>query len=144
MASEEAPEKESSEIARINELTARVLTQARQQTAGMRTEPQLPADKVVSLLVTVGPMKGRTFRIEKPQVSIGRSKSEADIAVDDPKVSRIHCVVQVYGRSGLLVDLESANGTFVGGKKITSCELGHMSEFRVGGTTLMFAVTSST
>ncbi|MBI3896089.1 MAG: FHA domain-containing protein [Acidobacteria bacterium] len=39
------------------------------------------------------------------------------------------------------LDLNSANGTFVGEEKITHCELGHMSEFRVGSTTLMFTVT---
>jgi pSer/pThr/pTyr-binding forkhead associated (FHA) protein len=41
----------------------------------------------------------------------------------------------------LLVDLGSANGTLVDGKKVASHELQHMEEFRVGETTLMFLVT---
>jgi pSer/pThr/pTyr-binding forkhead associated (FHA) protein len=39
------------------------------------------------------------------------------------------------------VDLESGNGTFVSGKKVVSSELDHLSEFRVGKTTLMFVIT---
>jgi pSer/pThr/pTyr-binding forkhead associated (FHA) protein len=39
------------------------------------------------------------------------------------------------------VDLDSNNGTFVNGKKIASCELHHLSEFQVGASTLMLAIT---
>ena len=122
-----------------NQMTARCVSQARQKTAGMNTDPQLPKNKFVSLLAIEGPLKGKTFPFEKPQISIGRSK--ADIVIHDSKVSRLHCVVEVHGLFALLVDLDSANGTFVNGRKIASCRLDHMSEFRVGDTTMMFAVT---
>jgi pSer/pThr/pTyr-binding forkhead associated (FHA) protein len=72
---------------------------------------------------------------------IGRS--DADIVVKDNKASRKHCALEVHGSTALLVDLGSANGTFVEGKKITSHELQHMMEFRLGETTLMFLVTDS-
>jgi S-DNA-T family DNA segregation ATPase FtsK/SpoIIIE len=122
-----------------DELTTRFVTRAREKTAGMRTAPQLPASKKVSLLVTAGPLKGKVFPIEKPQVLIGRS--EGDIVVEDSKVSRSHCVLEVHDLAALLVDLDSANGTFVNGKRVACSQLDHMSEFRVGNTTLMFAVT---
>jgi DNA segregation ATPase FtsK/SpoIIIE, S-DNA-T family len=122
-----------------DELTTRLVTQARERTAGMRTAPHLPASKKVSLLVTGGPLKGKVFPIEKPQVLIGRV--EGDIVVEDSKISRSHCVLEIHGLAALLVDLDSANGTFVNGKKIACSPLDHMSEFRVGNTTLMFAVT---
>ncbi len=38
-------------------------------------------------------------------------------------------------------DLGSANGTFVDEQKIQTCKLEHLSEFRIGATTLMFTVT---
>jgi len=126
-------------IGQTKELTT-LVTQAREKTLGIRTSPQLPKNKSVSLLVIYGPQKGKNFPIEKPQISIGRSK--ADIVIDDSKISRTHCVVQVHGTTILLVDLDSANGTFVEGKKIASCQFGNLSEFRVGESTLMIAFTS--
>jgi pSer/pThr/pTyr-binding forkhead associated (FHA) protein len=112
---------------------------ARQKTAGMRTAPELPPSKRVSLLVTEGKLKGKVFPIEKPQVLIGRV--EGDIVIEDSKVSRSHCVLEVHGLAALVVDLDSANGTFVGGRKVACGQIDHMSEFRVGNSTLMFAVT---
>jgi len=117
-----------------------MVSKARSKIVRMREEPELPQGKRVSLLVTEGPMKGMSFPIQKPQILIGRT--EGDIVISDSKISRKHCVVEVHGRAALLVDLDSGNGTFVNGKKIASCELDHMSEFRVGNTTLMFAVTN--
>ena len=140
MESKKIPEKPRDDSAQLtNEMTTRMVSQAREKTAGMREAPQLPKFKNVSLLVTEGPLKGKTFPIEKPQVLIGRN--QGDIVVEDTKVSRSHCVVEVHGLSALLVDLDSANGTFVDGRKIACCQLSHMSEFRVGGTTLMFTIT---
>ena len=140
MASGKAPDKAREGFAgQTNQLSTLLISEAREKTTRMRTAPQLPKNKLVSLLVIGGPLKGTSFRINKPQVSIGRSG--ADIVLDDSKTSRLHCVVEVHGLAALLVDLDSANGTFVNGKKVASCELGHLSEFRVGGSTMMFAVT---
>jgi S-DNA-T family DNA segregation ATPase FtsK/SpoIIIE len=122
-----------------NELTTRLVTMAREKTAGMRTAPALPPSKKVSLMVTEGSLKGKVFPIDKPQVLIGRV--DGDIVIEDSKVSRSHCVLEVHGLAALVVDLDSANGTFVNGKKIACSQIDHMSEFRVGNTTLMFAVT---
>ena len=117
-----------------------LITQARlkTKTIGTRVAPSLPKNKKVSLLVTGGPHKGKSFPLVKPQVLIGRT--QADIVIEDSKVSRKHCVVEVHDLVALLVDLDSNNGTFVNGRKIASCELNHLAEFRVGATTLMLAV----
>ena len=123
----------------LNEARTALVTQARMQTLRMREEPELPRNRSVSLLVTDGASKGMSFPVQKPQVVIGRTTG--DIVIVDSKISRMHCVVEVHGPSALLVDLDSGNGTFVSGKKIVSCELDNMSEFRVGKTTLMFVIT---
>ena len=54
-----------------------------------------------------------------PILSIGRSSSSG-ICVKDTKASRNHAVVQQHG-SGIhyLLDLGSANGTFVNGRRVT-------------------------
>jgi len=119
----------------LEQLTTFRITQAKTNTIRVLEEPQLPQGKSVSLLVTSGPLKGNHFNIQKPQVLIGRRGG--DIEVSESNISRNHCVIQVHGLSALLVDLDSINGTFVNEEKIASCELGHMSEFRIGKTTVM-------
>jgi pSer/pThr/pTyr-binding forkhead associated (FHA) protein len=118
-----------------------LVSQARARNFPVREEPKFAANKSVSLFATGGPLKGTAFQITKAQTVIGRS--DADIVVKDNKASRKHCALEVHGSTALLVDLGSANGTFVEGKKITSHELQHMMEFRLGETTLMFLVTDS-
>ena len=125
---------------RLTQASTVLVTQARKKTVRMREEPELPRNGSASLLVTDGPLKGLSFPIPKPQVLIGRTG--ADIVISDSQISRQHCVVEVHGLTCLLVDLDSGNGTFVNGKKIASCELDHISEFRIGKTTMMFVVTN--
>jgi hypothetical protein len=129
----------------LDEQSTTLITRARERTAGLRTTAQLPEHKRVALLVTAGPLKGTNFPINKAQVLLGRAqsggRSPADVVIADSQVSRKHCVLEMHGLTALLVDLDSVNGTFVSGKKIASCELTHLSEFRVGGTTLVLAIT---
>jgi len=98
-------------------------------------DQKLPQDKIISLTATEGPLKGKAFSIMKPRVSLGRSPAN-DVVVDDPDVSRVHCVVEIRGAAGVLVDLNSSNGTYVDEKKVQTFQLEHLSEFRIGKTTL--------
>ncbi len=100
--------------------------------------PWLDRDKVVSLVAINGLMKGKVLPLIKPRMLLGRG--EADIVLDDPDVSRKHCALEVHGASAMLVDLGSTNGTFVDEQRIETYQLEHMSEFRVGSTTLIFSV----
>jgi|HubBroStandDraft_3_1064219.scaffolds.fasta_scaffold561542_1 hypothetical protein len=128
----------------VVELTVRTLAQNQAlaeptQPLKRQTEVALPAGQLVALAVTSGPMLGHVFRLTKPKVIVGRA--EADVQLDDPEVSRRHCVVEVRGIAATLTDLETTNGTAVDGQRIQSAELRHLSEFQLGSTTLMFTVT---
>lgn len=101
---------------------------------------RLPEGKVVALSVTDGPQKGKLFRLDRSQVVIGRSGS--DILIDDPEVSRRHCALQVDGVNAILMDLGTTNGTYVDGNRVATHPLHHLSEFRIGSSTLMFTVTN--
>lgn len=105
-------------------------------------EGHLPADKIVALSVTQGSQRGRIFRLTKPEVLVGRLGT--DIVIDDALVSRKHCMVRVNGTSATITDLGTTNGTFVEGERVTSHELQHLSEFRIGNTILMFTVVDKT
>jgi predicted Zn finger-like uncharacterized protein len=101
------------------------------------SRPWLDRDKVVSLVVIDGPLKGQVFPVIKPKVLLGRC--EADIVLEDSEISRKHCALEVHGTSAVLADLGSTNGTFVDDEKIETHQLQHMSEFRLGSTVIMFS-----
>ena len=128
----------------VIELSVRTLAQKQAlaeptQTVKPQTQVELPPGQLVALAVTGGPMVGHVFRLTKPKVVVGRA--DADIQLDDPEVSRKHCVVEVRGAVATLTDLQTTNGTSLDGQPIQSAELRHLSEFQLGGTTLMFTVT---
>jgi len=99
----------------------------------------LPANKTISLSVIAGPAKGQAATLEKPIVILGRAG--ADFAINDPNISRQHCAVEVKGDAVHLRDLDSTNGTFVGLERIRAAELRHLSEFRLGLTTMLVTIT---
>lgn len=104
------------------------------------TAGQLPADKTVALSVIDGPAKGKLFRLTKAEVTIGRSGT--DVVIDDPEISRKHCSLVVNGSTATLADLGTTNGTLVDGQRVSTFELHHLSEFRIGASTVMFTVTA--
>lgn len=71
-------------------------------------------------------------------VTIGRSKEHNDIVVDDVKVSRNHLqMVMDDDGNYSVVDMNSTNGTFVNGRRITGkVPLQVTDELRIGDTVL--------
>lgn len=70
-------------------------------------------------------------------VYIGRSPSN-DVVLKEPKVSRKHAEIQYVNGKYVLLDLESSNGTFVGGKKIAEYTLQPNDEIVIGNTKMVF------
>lgn len=100
---------------------------------------ELPEGKRLSLAVLQGPDSGAIFSITKSVFTIGRA--DADAVLNDTEVSRRHAQVEVKGSLYTLRDLKSTNGTYLNEQRVTSVDLEPNSEFRVGGTTLLFIVT---
>lgn len=71
--------------------------------------------------------------------SIGR-RSANDVKVAEKAVSRRHCRIDYDGEFYWLIDLESHNGTFVNGRRITRCLLYDGDLIRVGHTEMVFAL----
>jgi pSer/pThr/pTyr-binding forkhead associated (FHA) protein len=99
----------------------------------------LPVDKTITISIIRGPSKGLAQQLSKPRISIGSAGGGADIEIDDPKVSRLHCVVGVTQNLVRLCDLDSTNGTYINDVRVEATELAHLCEFRVGST--LFLVT---
>lgn len=99
----------------------------------------LPEDHEISLKVLEGQEKGTVYSVAKPRVTIGRVN--ADIVVNDPLISRVHCVLEIGEDGVLLRDLGSTNGTMVEGQRIQTAFLSSGSTFRVGRHILQLTIT---
>jgi pSer/pThr/pTyr-binding forkhead associated (FHA) protein len=62
--------------------------------------------------------------IEDKRVTIGRAEG-TDIRIEDQAVSKQHAAIEVMGADHMLLDLDSANGTFVNGVKVARHLLRH-------------------
>jgi serine phosphatase RsbU (regulator of sigma subunit) len=71
------------------------------------------------LLIVDGAGKGRRILLGMDPIVIGRS-APAEVVLDDQRVSRAHCRICVAFDEVLVIDLNSSNGTFIDGKRVTS------------------------
>lgn len=78
-----------------------------------------------------------TYPIEKSEVTLGRA-SENDLSLPDKSISRKHAVLRKTLRGYLLKDLESYNGTFINGSRITEHILKHGDRVSMGAIAMVF------
>jgi hypothetical protein len=97
-------------------------------------ELALPAGVTASISVVEGPDKGLLRKIEKASVILGRQG--ADISLNDPEVSRHHCLLEVKETYINLKDLDSTNGTFFEDERVRAAMLQNGGEFRIGSSTI--------
>ncbi|MBZ6201135.1 FHA domain-containing protein [Streptomyces olivaceus] len=77
-----------------------------------------PSDVPAQLHVVAGPDAGGVHLLHGGQIRLGRS-ADADVALDDPDVSRMHCAVTVGPDARVSVaDLGSTNGTTLDGARV--------------------------
>ena len=93
---------------------------------------RLPAKTKVVLTIVSGPSKGASHTLTKPRVVLGRKG--ADIALNDPEISRHHCLLEVRDTHINLKDLDSTNGTFFEEERVRAAMLQDGTEFRIGGS----------
>ena len=82
-----------------------------------------------------GEHDGETYPIHRTHGTIvGRSPTNT-VYVRDKNVSRVHCQLTVTGKGCVISDLQSTNGTYVNGERITEKLLKPGDEVRIGITT---------
>ena len=79
-----------------------------------------------------------TESFDREIIKIGRLSS-AHLRLDDEKVSRIHAVVEVSANGEVnIIDMGSADGTFVNGERVNKHQLQNGDEIVLGNTRLVF------
>jgi pSer/pThr/pTyr-binding forkhead associated (FHA) protein len=66
---------------------------------------------------------GKTYELKGREATIGRGKDN-DVVLDDAAASRLHCRIVLNQQGFLLVDANSANGTWARQQRVTSCSSG--------------------
>ncbi len=95
----------------------------------------------VVLKVLAGAKEGTKIAVKKETFLIGRSQ-QCHLCVGSSSISRKHCMISRSDTSVTVKDLDSSNGTFVNGKRITEeTKLSSGDELEVGS--LLFLVTVS-
>jgi class 3 adenylate cyclase len=96
-------------------------------------------NSVPSLVVKEGPLSGRELEVES-QLVLGRG--DADLVINDPEISRRHALIRANGDSFDIEDLDSLNGTWVNGRRISSARVGPGDVIQLGKT--LIAVEADT
>jgi DNA-directed RNA polymerase subunit RPC12/RpoP len=103
-------------------------------------DQRLPVGMDIALLVTSGPDRGLGFQLKTGRTIIGRKGT--DFGLNDPEISRHHCLLEVRGEFVNLKDMDSTNGTFFEGERVRAAFLQDGAEFRVGTSTIRVCIRS--
>ena len=90
-----------------------------------------------TLVGIAGPVKGAVLDLDSSELSIGRDQGNA-LVIDEPSVSRQHCLVRPAERGYRIRDLASRNGTYVNGMPVTERALHNGDQIQVGYCAMLF------
>ena len=90
-----------------------------------------------SLFVFRGNDQGLRYELADDTVGLGRDTGNS-IQIHDTEVSRRHAELRRSGKTYILADLGSSNGTFVNGQRVTTYPLSSGDQVQVGTTQLLF------
>lgn len=97
-------------------------------------DARAPAARLVAL---DGPLRGRAFELASRINTLGRGVQNT-LVLPDPHVSRFHARIDLEEHGFVLVDLDSTNGTFVGGRRVTCHPLEAGDRLQLGSSLLEF------
>jgi pSer/pThr/pTyr-binding forkhead associated (FHA) protein len=107
-----------------------------------RSTKGMPGRYQASVVILEGFAEGMEYPIKETYALIGRSK-DAAVPLKDPMVSREHAAIVFHEDAFILKDLDSTNGTYMGGELIKQSKLSHGDKFHIGNTVLQFILQES-
>ena len=95
------------------------------------------------LILTLPTGQEQEYTLSKTDVTVGRATVN-DIALRDAKLSRAHARIECTNQGCVIVDLKSANGTRVNGKRIERATLAAGDVIVFGDSTMRFEFAART
>jgi len=86
---------------------------------------------MAKLVILSAGMTGRSHELKVEKTTVGRVEDNL-FQIAEPSVSSHHCEVLLRGTDVVVRDLNSTNGTFIGGEKITESVLKSGQTLRLG------------
>jgi len=84
----------------------------------VRAQPHATGDTPRRLVITSGPKEGMEIELPAEQLTIGRS-SESGLIIRDDYTSTHHARLMLWNDAWVVQDLDSTNGTFLDGSRVT-------------------------
>ncbi len=103
--------------------------------AGIASPEQTSRDKAY-LIVLAGSNVGEMFKLEQGDLLLGRAQT-AEVRLLDDGVSRLHARIRPTESGVVVEDLESRNGTFCNGHRVTRQVLEDGDKIQIGRTTIL-------
>ena len=95
-----------------------------------------PPSRPSQLIITEGAQAGAMMQLGDHPITIGRA-NDIEVSLQDDYASGRHARLFPQGSRWFLEDLNSTNGTYVNGERLTrATPIEPGDEFRVGGTTM--------
>jgi len=88
------------------------------------------------LLVVAGPLKELSFALPESEITVGRDPSNV-FSINDPSLSRRHCVLIRNGDSYIIRDLGSRHGTLINGVAVEEAQLNHGDMISAGDSSFV-------
>lgn len=107
-----------------------------------RTRVGEQSEVTAKLIFKPGEANTQEYVIEKDEVTLGRSQN-CDITLNDKKSSRKNSVIKRNGIHYSIIDLDSANGTFVNGARVPTAELQGDDQIQIGDVLFQFKLISA-
>ena len=131
----------------VREVSDSSLNQLAEKIASLTDEDREVIAQIVQLksenallFIIRGAGKGSRFQITSEGVTIGRA-GDSSVFLDDVTVSRSHAKIAKVGRSFVLRDEGSLNGTYMNNNSVTEHTLVSGDEFQIGKFHLLFINT---
>src|SRR5262245_48768178 len=86
---------------------------------------------MAKLVVLSAGLTGRSHELKADKTTIGRVEDNV-FQIAEPSVSSHHCEVELRGSDVMVKDLNSTNGTFINGEKVTESVLKPGQTLRLG------------
>jgi len=83
-----------------------------------RSQPHADASTPRRLVITSGPKEGMEIELPTEQLTIGRS-GESGLVIRDDYTSTHHARLMLWNDEWVIQDLDSTNGTFLDGTRVT-------------------------